>query len=249
MFSSHNIRISAFALCATALTACKTVERYPDATTNFSFKGKGVLVAAQDRVSGTPQVEQLYRVAAGDRAGSIHVLPLMPAPALELPVTAARLGLEKKGTEGLEPLAQLALNATLKAGNKFGVKFDYIIFVTAEKAGAVGPVTNVDHFAALYEVATKRVIAAAKITGTTTAETAAEQLPKGARAAVTLLLDGADGSGCADNTVSARTLRFIKALVREFDEALNNIIGSRFFEACQSTAESIRNRLPRNHAR
>ena len=180
-----------FILCISAIT-CKTVDRYPDATTNFSFKGKGVLVAAQDRVSGTPQVEQLYRVAAGDRAGSIHVLPLMPAPALELPVTAARLGLERKGTEGLEPLAQLALNATLKAGNKFGVKFDYVIFVTAEKAGAVGPVTNVDHYAALYEVATKRVIAAARITGTTTAETAAEQLPRGARNVVTLLLDGTD---------------------------------------------------------
>ncbi|MFO1469512.1 MAG: hypothetical protein U1F27_00570 [Turneriella sp.] len=192
MFQTRKIRLVVLLIAALATYACKTVERYPDATTNFSFKGKGVLIAAQDRVSGIPQVEQLYRLAAGDRAGSIHVLPLMPAPALELPVTAARLGLEKKGTEGLDPLAQIALNATLKGGNKFGVKFDYIIFVTAEKAGAVGPVTNVDHYAALYEVATKRVIAAAKTTGTTTAETAGEQLPRGARSVVTLLLDGAD---------------------------------------------------------
>lgn len=192
MFLMQKIRLIGLLIFTALLPACKTVERYPDATTNFSFKGKGVLIAAQDRVSGSPQVEHLYRVAAGDRAGSIHVLPLMPAPALELPVTAARLGLEKKGTEGLEPLAQLALNATIRAGNKFGVKFDYIIFVTAEKAGAVGPVTNVEHYAALYEVATKRVIGAARTTGTTTAETAAEQLPRGARAVVTLLLDGAD---------------------------------------------------------
>ncbi len=189
---TQKIRRSGLFLFVVSLLACKTVERYPDATTNFAFKGKGVLVAAQDRVSGIPQVEQLYRFAAGDRAGSIHVLPLMPAPALELPVNAARLGLEKKGTQGLDPLAQLALTATLKAAGKFGVKFDYIIFVTAEKAGAVGPVTNVDHYAALYEVATKRVIAAARITGTTTAETAGEQLPRGARSVVTLLLDGAD---------------------------------------------------------
>lgn len=192
MFPAQKIRFAGLCIFSVSLLSCKTFDRYPDATTNFSFRGKGVLVAAQDRVSGVPQVEQLYRVAAGDRAGSIHVLPLMPAPALELPVTASRLGLEKKGTEGLEPLAQLALNATLKAGNKFGVKFDFIIFVTAEKAGAVGPVTNVDHYAALYEVATKRVIAAARITGTTTAETAAEQLPRGARSVVTLLLDGTD---------------------------------------------------------
>jgi len=192
MHPAQKIRLGGLFVFTVSLLACKTVDRYPDATTNFSFKGKGVLVAAQDRVSGTPQVEQLYRVAAAERAGFIQVLPLMPAPALELPVTAARLGLEKKGTQGLDPLAQLALNATLKAGNKFGVKFDYIIFVTAEKAGAVGPVTNVDHYAALYEVATKRVIAAARITGTTTAETAAEQLPRGARNVVTLLLDGSD---------------------------------------------------------
>ena len=192
MLFTKTIRLASLLIFTVALLACKTVERYPDATTNFNFKGKGVLIAAQDRVSGSPQVEQLYRVAAGDRAGFIQVLPLMPAPALELPVTAARLGLERKGTEGLEPLAQLALNATIKAGNKFGVKFDYIIFVTAEKAGAVGPVTNVDHYAAIYEIATKRVIAAARITGTSTADTAAEQLPRGARNVVTLLLDGAD---------------------------------------------------------
>ena len=169
---------------------CSSYERYPSGKTRFTFKGKAVLIAAQDRVSATPAVEALYRSAAGDKAGSIHVLPLMPAPALELPVTAARLGLDKSGTKDLDPMAQLALNATLKAGNKFGVKFDYTIFVTAEKAGAVGPVTNVDHYAALYQISTKRVIAAAKDTGTTTAETAAEKLPLGARRVVSLLLDG-----------------------------------------------------------
>ncbi len=169
---------------------CSSVERYPDAKTKFRFKNKSVLVAAQDRVSGVPAVEALYRTAAADKSGSIHVLPLMPAPALELPVTAARLGLDKKGTKDLDPMAQLALNAVMKAGGKFGVKFDYVIFVTAEKAGAVGPVTNVDHYAALYQISTKRVIAAARETGTTTAETAAEQLPLGARKVVAVLLDG-----------------------------------------------------------
>ena len=141
-------------------------------------------------VWATSEVEALYRSAAGDKAGSIHVLPLMPAPALELPVTAARLGLDKSGTKDLDPMAQLALNATLKAGSKFGVKFDYIIFVTAEKAGAVGPVTNVDHYAAIYQPSTKRAIAAAKSTGTTTAETATEKLPVTARRVASLLLDG-----------------------------------------------------------
>jgi len=173
-----------------SLAACNSYERYPAGQTRFTFKGKAVLVAAQDRVSATPAVEALYRSAAGDKAGSIHVLSLMPAPALELPVTAARLGLDRSGTKDLDPMAQLALNATLKAGSKFGVKFDYIVFVTAEKAGAVGPVTNVDHYAALYEISTKRVIAAAKDTGTTTAETAAEKLPMGARRVVSLLLYG-----------------------------------------------------------
>lgn len=174
------------------LLFCKSVERYPDAKTKFTLKNRGVLVAAQDRVSTIPQAEALYRKAAAEGAGSIHVLPLMPAPALELPVTAARLGLDNKGTAGLDPIAQLAVTATLKAGARFGVKFDYIIFVTAEKAGAVGPVTNVDHYAALYEISTKRVVAAAKETGTTTAETAVEQLPKGAHAVARLLLDGAE---------------------------------------------------------
>lgn len=141
-------------------------------------------------MSGIPQVEQLYRVAAAKTAGFIQVLPLMPAP-LRASGNGGAGWHQKKGTQGLDPLAQLALNATLKAGNKFGVKFG-TIFVTAEKAGAVGPVTNVDHYAAYYEVATKRVIAAARITGTTTAETAAEQLPRGARNVVTLLLDGSD---------------------------------------------------------
>lgn len=187
-----NKYIFCIASLTVVFTACKTVERYPDAKTNFNLKGKGVLVAAHDRISGNPQAEHAFRVAAGESAGTIHVLPLMPAPALELPVTAARLGLEKKGTQGLDPLAQLALNATVKAGNRFGVRFDYIIFVTAEKAGAVGPVTNVDYYAALYEISSKRVIAAAKETGTTTAETSTEQLPRGARLVVTLLLDGAD---------------------------------------------------------
>jgi hypothetical protein len=171
---------------------CKSVERYPDAKTKFTFKNKGILVAAQDRVSALPPVEAAYRKAAGEGAGSIHVLPLMPAPALELPVTAARLGLDNQGTKGLDPIAQLAVTATLKAGNRFGVKFDYIVFVTAEKAGSVGQVMNVDHYAALYEVSTKRVIAAARETGTTTAETAIEQMPKGAVAVARLLLEGAE---------------------------------------------------------
>jgi len=183
------LRYSALVLLAFG-SACSSYERYPSAKTRFTFKGKSVLVAAQDRVSALPAVEALYRSAAGEKAGSIHVLPLMPAPALELPVTAARLGLDKGGTKDLDPMAQLALNATLKAGGKFGVKFDYIIFVTAEKAGAVGPVTNVDHYAALYQISSKRVIAAAKETGTTTAETASEKLPLGARRVVALLLDG-----------------------------------------------------------
>src|SRR5262245_32269219 len=87
------------------LLFCKSVERYPDAQTRFSLKGKGVLVAAQDRVSAIPQVEAATRKAAGEGAGSIHVLPLMPAPALELPVTAARTGLDKSGTKGLDPIA------------------------------------------------------------------------------------------------------------------------------------------------
>lgn len=171
---------------------CKSVERYPDAKTNVTLKGKSVLVAAQDRVSAQPAVEAQYRKIAGEAAGTIHVLPIMPAPALELPVTAARLGLEKKGTEGLDPMAQLAMTATVKAGNKFGVKFDHVLFVTAEKAGSVNGVMNVDHYAALYEINTKRVIAAAKITGTTTPETALDQLPRGASVVVNLLLDGAD---------------------------------------------------------
>ncbi|MFO1524709.1 MAG: hypothetical protein U1F16_01910 [Turneriella sp.] len=183
---------SCFAALLISFGACKTVERYPDARTNISLKGKGVLVAAQDRVSAQPPVENAYRKTAGEAGGSIHVLPLMPAPALELPVTAARLGLEKKGTQGLDPLAQIAMSAVVKGGNRFGVKFDYVLFVTAEKAGSVGQVTNVDHYAALYEISSKRVIAAAKITGTTTAETALDQLPKGASAVVSLLLDGAD---------------------------------------------------------
>ncbi|MBN8221044.1 MAG: hypothetical protein J0L53_08960, partial [Spirochaetes bacterium] len=63
---------------------CKSVERFPDAKTRFPLKNKGILVAAQDRVSALPPVEAAYRVAAGEGAGSIHVLPLMPAPALEL---------------------------------------------------------------------------------------------------------------------------------------------------------------------
>lgn len=171
-------------------SACSSFERYPSDKTRFTFKGKGVLVAAQDRVTGNPNVEGLFRTAAGDKAGSIHVLPLMPAPALELPITAAKLGLEKKGTQGLDPMAQLALNAVIKAGGRFGVKFDYIIFVTAEKANIMGQVINVDYYAALYEISTKRVLAAAKETGTSTAETAAEQLPKGARRVVSILLDG-----------------------------------------------------------
>lgn len=174
------------------LVGCKSVERYPDLKTKFNFKNKSVLVAAQDRVSANPAAETAYRATAGDSAGSIHVLPIMPAPALELPVTAARLGLEKKGTQGLDPLAQLALAAVIKAGGRFGVKFDYIIFVTAERAGDVGPVTDVNHYAALYEIATKRVIGAAKVNGTTTTETTVDELPKGARRAVTLLLEGAE---------------------------------------------------------
>jgi hypothetical protein len=169
---------------------CSSVQRYPDAKTKISLKGKGVLVAAQDRVSALPQVEAAYRKAAGEGAGSIHVLPIMPAPALELPVTAARTGLDKNGTKGLDPIAQLAVTETIRAGGRFGVKFDYIIFITAEKAGVSGPVTNVDHYAALYEIATKRVIGAAKEVGTTTGETAIEQLPRGARAVARLLLEG-----------------------------------------------------------
>lgn len=189
----HNKTRTNLFLIATTLflmAACSSVERYPDAKTKFRFKNKSVLVAAQDRVSGVPAVEALYRSAAADKSGSIHVLPLMPAPALELPVTAARLGLNNKGTKDLDPMAQLALNAVIKAGGKFGVRFDYVIFVTAEKAGAVGPVSNVDHYAALYEISSKRVIAAARETGTTTAETASEQLPLGARRVVAVLLDG-----------------------------------------------------------
>lgn len=175
-----------------ALLFCKSIERYPDAKTKINLKGKGILVAAQDRVSEIPQVEAAYRKAAGEGAGSVHVLPLMPAPALELPVTAARTGLDKNGTKGLDPIAQLAVTATLKAGNRFGVRFDYIVFVSAEKAGYVGQVANVDHYAALYEVSTKRVIAAARDTGTTTSETAIDQLPKGALAVAKLLLEGAE---------------------------------------------------------
>lgn len=175
-----------------AVVSCKSVERYPDAKTPFHFKNKGILVAAQDRVSTNPAAENAYRIAAGDRAGSIYVLPIMPAPALELPVTAAKIGLEKKGTENFDALSQLALSAVLKAGVRFGVKFDYIMFVTAERAGDVGPVTDVNHYASLYDIAGKKVIAAAKVNGTSTTETNIDELPKGARAAVTLLLDGAE---------------------------------------------------------
>lgn len=149
-------------------------------------------MAAQDRVSTNPAAENAYRIAAGDRAGSIYVLPIMPAPALELPITAAKIGLEKKGAEGFDPIAQLALAAVLKAGLRFGVKFDYVVFVTAERAGDVGPVTDVNHYAALYDISAKKVIGAAKVNGTTTTETNIDELPKGARAAVTLLFDGAE---------------------------------------------------------
>lgn len=174
------------------LLFCKSVERYPDAKTKINLRNKGILVAAQDRVSELPQAEAAYRKAAGEGAGSVHVLPIMPAPALELPITAARTGLDKNGTKGLDPIAQLAVNATLKAGNRFGVRFDYIVFISAEKAGSVGQVANVDHYAALYEISTKRVVAAARETGTTTAETAIEQLPKGALSVARLLLEGVE---------------------------------------------------------
>jgi len=173
-----------------AIVGCNSVERYPDAKTKFTFKGKSLLVAAQDRVSINPVAEAAYRTAAADAAGSIHVLPIMPAPALELAVTAAKLGLEKNGTKGLDPMAELALQSITKAGKKFGVKFDFIVFVTAEKEGSVSQVTNAAHYAALYEIATKRVIGAARETGNTTAETAVDDLPKGARKVVRLLLDG-----------------------------------------------------------
>jgi hypothetical protein len=171
-------------------SACSSFERYPTDKTRFTFKGKGVLVAAQDRATGIPKVESLFRNAAGDAAGSIHVLPLMPASAFELPVNAARLGLQKKGTQGLDPMAQVAVNAVLKDGRRFGVKFDYIVFVTAEKANIMGQVINVEYYAALYEISTKRVLAAARDTGTTTPETAAEQMPLGARRVVSILLYG-----------------------------------------------------------
>ena len=52
---------SCFAALLISFGACKTVERYPDARTNISLKGKGVLVAAQDRVSAQPPVENAYR--------------------------------------------------------------------------------------------------------------------------------------------------------------------------------------------
>ncbi|HMV35608.1 MAG TPA: hypothetical protein PKM44_12710 [Turneriella sp.] len=171
-------------------SACTSFERYPTDKSRFTFKGKGVLVAAQDRATGVPRVEALFRQAAGDAAGSIHVLPLMPASAFELPVNAAKIGLQKKGTQGLDPMAQVAVNAILKAGTRFGVKFDYIVFVTAEKANIMGQVINIEYYAALYEISTKRVVAAARDTGSTTPETAAEQLPLGARRVVSVLLYG-----------------------------------------------------------
>jgi hypothetical protein len=172
--------------------ACKTVERYPETSQKFTLNSQGILVAAQDRVSGNIQTQALYRKAAGAASGSIHILQLMPAPALELPKSAASLALGKNGTQGLDPMAELALKAILKAGSRFGVRFEYILFVTAEKAGAVGPVTNVDHYAALYHIESKRVVGAAKITGTTTDETAADQLPRDARKVVALLLTGSE---------------------------------------------------------
>ncbi len=135
-------------------------------------------------------MESLFRQAAGDAAGSIHVLPLMPASAFELPVNAAKVGLSKKGAQGLDPMAEIAVNAVLKDGRRFGVKFDYIVFVTAEKANIMGQVINIEYYAALYEISAKRVVAAARDTGTATPETAVEQLPLGARRVVSVLLYG-----------------------------------------------------------
>lgn len=169
---------------------CSSFERYPKDKTRFTFKGKGVLVAAQERATGIPQVEALFRSAAADAAGSIYVLPLMPASAFELPASAAKLGLQKKGTQGLGPMAELAVNAVLKEGRRFGVKFDFIILVTAEKTNIMGQVINAEYYAALYEIATKRVIAAARDTGSATPETAAEQMPRAARRIVSILLYG-----------------------------------------------------------
>jgi len=78
----------------------------------------------------------------------------------------------------------------LKDSRRYGVKFDYIVFVTAEKANIMGQVVNLEYYAALYEVSTKRVLAAARDTGSTTPETAPEQLPLGARRVVSVLLYG-----------------------------------------------------------
>jgi len=184
-----SLRLAALALLTLA-SACSSFERYPADKTRFTFKGKSLLVAAQDRATGVPKVESLFRQAAGDAAASIHVLPLMPASAFELPVNAAKIGLQRKGTQGLDPMAQVAVNAILKAGTRFGVKFDYIVFVTAEKANIMGQVINVEYYAALYEISTKRVVAAARDTGSTTPETAPEQLPLGARRVISVLLYG-----------------------------------------------------------
>lgn len=169
---------------------CSSFERYPKDKTRFTFKGKGVLVAAQDRATGIPQVEALFRSAAADATGSIHVLPLMPASAFELPASAAKLGLQKKAALGLDPMAELAVNAVLKDSKRFGVKFDFIVLVTAEKTNIMGQVVNIEYYAALYDVANKRVIAAARDTGTATPETAAEQMPRAARRIVSILLYG-----------------------------------------------------------
>ena len=51
---------------------CKSVERFPDAKTRFPLKNKGILVAAQDRVSALPPVEAAYRVAAGEDGGRAY---------------------------------------------------------------------------------------------------------------------------------------------------------------------------------
>jgi hypothetical protein len=177
---------------ATTFIACGSGNvRHPDKTTKVDLTGKSVLVVAEDNASGDTVAAKAFIAAAGQKVGTLKVLPAVPDVAKGIAKVYTEFGTKNAGTVNPQDPKVLALDTVLSLAGNLG-KFDTIIFVGAEKGSgmAVPKTIKIDLFAAVYDIKSKTVTAAVSDNASVVDTGVAAQMPIKARDITTSLLDG-----------------------------------------------------------
>lgn len=184
------IFVLALSICAIACGS--SMVRHPDKTTKVSLEGKSLLIVAEDNATGNGAAEKAFIGAVGTKAGTIKAIPQVPAEARGIAKTYAEFGLNNEGeVNGADAKAQ-TLDAILQLASKIGT-FDTIIFVGTERDNSGIPVPKLIKmhlYAAVYDIKSRRVLAAVKDDTKMVEESAVGQLPLSGRSIVGSLLEG-----------------------------------------------------------